>query len=196
MDSVTFYDEHAQDFYNRTIDADLTHLYEPFLALIPAGAHVLDAGCGSGRDSLYFKQHGYRVTAMDASQELGNLASQLLDQPVLHHRFQDIAFVEEFDAIWACASLLHVSRAEIDDVFQRLTIALKPGGILFASFKYGDREELRDGRLFNHYDESSSVALIARHPELRLLKQWTSKDARPVRREEQWLDLLLRRTSL
>ncbi len=196
MNSARFYDEHAQDFYNRTVDTDLIHLYEPFLALLPPGAHILDAGCGSGRDSLYFKQHGYRVTAMDASAELGKLASQLLGQPVLHLRFQDIAFVDAFDAIWACASLLHVPRGEIDDVFGRLTTALKLGGIFFVSFKYGDVEEVRDDRLFNHYDEQSSAALLARHPQLQLVRRWTSGDARPGREHELWLDLLLRRKGM
>jgi SAM-dependent methyltransferase len=38
-------------------------VYEPFLTLLPDNSHILDAGCGSGRDSLYFLQNGYKVKA-------------------------------------------------------------------------------------------------------------------------------------
>src|ERR687885_194185 len=141
MITIDFYNEHAQDFYHRTVNVDMRELYAPFLALLPAGAHILDAGCGSGRDSLYFKQHGYQVTALDASAELVKLSSQLLQQPVLHLTFQEVDFDERFDGIWACASLLHVPRIEIDDVLRRLTKALKPGAILFTSFKNGNTEQ-------------------------------------------------------
>jgi trans-aconitate methyltransferase len=71
--------------------------------------HILDAGCGSGRDSSYFLDKGFDVSAFDASAELAKLASQLIHRPVTVCQFNEYESDKPFDGIWACASLLHVS---------------------------------------------------------------------------------------
>ena len=172
---------------------DMAALYGPFLDLLPSGAHILDAGCGSGRDTLYFREHGYNVTAFDASTELAALASQLTGQPVLTLRFQEIEFADAFDGIWACASLLHVSRADIHSVLDKLAGALRLGGVMFLSFKNRDGEWEEGGRFFNGYDVRSFEALVREHPVLSVTSIWTSEDVRPERRSEKWLNGLLRR---
>lgn len=193
VDSVAFYDEHAEDFYARTVSVDMGMFYDAFLPLVRAGGHILDAGCGSGRDSLAFLERGYEVTSIDASASLGALASQLLRRLVLQMTFQEIAWREHFDGIWASASLLHVPRAEIDDVLARLVRALVPGGAMFLSFKYGDREELRNGRWFNSYDEASFAELIGRQPLLAPVRVWLNEDTRPAQAGEWWLNATLAR---
>ena len=112
-------------------------LYEPCLQHLKPGAKILDAGCVSGRDSLLFKNHGFQVTAFDASEEMVKLASQLLGQRVLHMSFEDLDLPETDDGIWACASLLHVKRAELRNVIARLSQHLNTGGMLYISFLYG-----------------------------------------------------------
>ena len=87
---------------------------------MPAKARILDAGCGSGRDSLYFKNQGLEVVAFDASIEMVKISSQLLDSPTRHLTFQDIAFHDEFDGVWASASLLHTPYDELFSVMRRL----------------------------------------------------------------------------
>src|SRR5262245_22485962 len=118
--TVAYYDRHADSFVQDTLGVDMTALYKPFLALVPAGGHILDAGCGSGRDAREFKRRGYAVTAFDASPELVRLATGVIGQPVEVLRFQDMPFEEEFDGVWACASLVHVPAAEIEAVFANL----------------------------------------------------------------------------
>jgi SAM-dependent methyltransferase len=170
----------------------LGSLYSPFLELLSPGAHILDAGCGSGRDSLYFLNQGYKVTALDASPVLARLASSLIGQSVLNIKFSQLDFIDEFDAIWACASLLHVPRSEIGSAFTKLSRSLKAGGIFYMSFKYGDKECFRNGRWFNDYDEPSFLHLLTDHPDLSLIKSWTSLDIRPIRRDT-WFNILLRK---
>ncbi len=169
--------------------------YAPFLAHIPEGGNILDAGCGSGRDSLYFLRQDYRVTAFDASEELVKLSARLTDLPVLKLTFLELEFASEFDGIWACASLLHIPRTEFDNALIRMTRGMKPNGVLYASFKYGDGEYERDGRFFNSYNEESFLALVKRHHKLKVLQTWKSEDVRRGRNKEFWLNVLLKKVN-
>lgn len=191
--TVAYYDKNADLFSGGTKELDLTHLYLEFLPLVPEGGKILDAGCGSGRDAKFFKRRGYSVTAFDASRELAARASVLLGERVAVMTFLDLDSSEEFDGVWACASLLHVPTHEMNAVVARITRALKRGAAFYASFKYGSEERRKEGRYFNDYDETKITTLLASHPELLLLKQWRTQDARPGREEKSWLNVILRK---
>lgn len=190
--TVAYYDEHSEEYVQRTLDVDLSHLYARFLKHIPPGGHILDAGSGSGRDTLYFLEKGYEVTAFDASEELATLSSDITGQNTLHLRFQDIDFRRAFDGTWANASLLHVPPSEMDDVIARLTRALKAGGVLFASFKRGKEDYTEGDRYFNCYTEDSLRTLFERHPDLNRIEIWTNQDT--SRDSVTWLNAIYRKT--
>jgi SAM-dependent methyltransferase len=193
--TINYYEQNAEDFYNRTVGVDLGQVYDKFLEHIPDNGHILDAGCGSGRDSLYFLQQGYRVTAFDAAPQMVELSSQLIDQPVLCAKFQEIDFTAEFDGIWACASLLHVSRSNIKQVFSQLIDALVAGGVIYASFKHGNREVTRNGRFFNYYDQTSFNELIAQLEGVSVINTWQTLDARKERTDQSWFNVLIQKNS-
>jgi len=108
-----------------------------------------------GRDSKFFISKGHTVQAFDGSEEMVRIASKELDQTVLHMTFQNMSLEKEFDAIWAYASLLHVPYEELCGVVESLNHALKPNGILYASFKYGDCLRKVDGRDFFDHNEQT-----------------------------------------
>src|SRR5437879_4481189 len=110
--AADYYSIHATDFVETTSTLDLAHLYKPFLAELAPGARILDAGCGSGRDAKAFLTRGYRVTAFDASPQMAANTSSLTGQECKILSFQQMKFRDEFDGIWACASLLHVPKSE------------------------------------------------------------------------------------
>lgn len=151
------------------------------------------AGSGSGRDTKEFSRQCYTVTAIDGSWEMTKLSSQLTGQQTLQMRFQDMAFQECFDGIWACASLLHVPRDEIDQVFQRFTTALKPRGVWHTSFKLGSEERITGDRLFNDYNEWLIKQLLSKHPSLELLEVWQTSDKMPNSRNLKWINILARK---
>lgn len=191
--TIKYYNCNADSFIRDTMSVDMVELYTPFLSLLPDSAVILDAGSGSGRDFLYFKSKGYQVTAFDASEELVSQSSLLIGQRVLHLSFEEIAFKEEFDGVWACASLLHVPRSKITLIMDKLCQAIKLGGVLYASFKYGDKAEVRNGRFFNDYTEESFQQMISELPKLKIIKLWNSGDLREGRAKEHWLNVLLRK---
>jgi len=190
--TLSYYRRNARNFFDATIDVDMAPLYRQFLPRIPQGGHILDAGCGSGRDSKAFLAAGFQVTAFDASAELAALASQEIRKPVQTCRFQEFAAAICFDAIWACASLLHVPRKELPEVIARLAGHLKPQGIFYCSFKYGREEISRDGRHFTDLDETGLREIVNDAP-LALMQCWQSGDQRPGREQELWLNALLRK---
>jgi SAM-dependent methyltransferase len=192
--NIDYYQHNAGTFFADTVQVDMAPLYGRFLPLLPEQALILDAGCGSGRDAAAFVKLGHGVIAFDASPALVALAEDHLGQPVQRLRLQDIAWQDEFDGIWACASLLHVPPSELPEVMQRLCSALKPGGVLYASFKYGSGEREHHGRRFTDLDEPGLVALLRGVPELQPLEAWATGDLRPGREAERWLNTLLRRT--
>lgn len=189
--TTRYYTENAQAFFADTVAVSMDSLYARFLPHIPPGGYILDAGCGSGRDTLAFLQKGYHVTAFDASSTLATLAERHTGQPVQVLRFQDLAWRREFDGIWACASLLHVPAADLPEALGRLALALRPGGILYASFKYGQGSREHGGRRFTDIDEAGLRALLAQVPGLTELETWVTEDLRPGRAAERWLNTLL-----
>ena len=188
--SIEFYNKNAIVFFEGSVNADMSATYDEFLKQVKPAGKILDAGCGSGRDTKYFLNKEYTVTALDASDEMVHLSTELTGQETLKMTFQEINFNEEFDGIWACASLLHISKAEIDDVLNKLVKALKPKGILFASFKYGETESMKEDRLFNSYTEETLKSQFEKHKELEIINVWKTQDVRPDRIDEYWVSIV------
>jgi SAM-dependent methyltransferase len=193
--SYTYYNQNADKFFNTTVNADMSELYQRFFTYAPSQGRILDAGCGSGRDTKAFIERGYQVVAFDASQRMVEMSSAYTGQATLLLRFDQLEFREEFDAVWACASLLHVPDSEIDDALTRLNRALVPGGTMFIAFKYGAGEQERRGRWFSDYNEERMQQLLARHPDLTLRDQFITGDARPDRNAERWINVILSKTA-
>ncbi|MFO7819361.1 MAG: class I SAM-dependent methyltransferase [Halanaerobacter sp.] len=193
-ETIEYYKKHAAKYYAQTVDVDMSPVYKDFLYYLDTGAHILDAGCGSGRDSLYFLEEGYEITALDAAEELACLAQELLGQKVLKMRLQDLDFKAEFDGIWASASLLHLREEQIKEVLKRFTAALLPQGVVYISLKYGTKEEFKEGRFFNYYREDSFLQLLAEIAGLEVIKLWKTSDAEK-REATTWLNLLLKKVT-
>lgn len=193
--TIRFYDEHADDYVRATVGVDMQSLYEPFLSRIPKGGRILDAGCGSGRDSRAFLDRGYNVVSIDASQKMVDATTQLTGQKAHLMAFQEISFSDDFDGIWACASLLHVPSIELTDVFGKLVSALRSSGVAYASFKEGHGERRHDGRLFTDMDEPGITALVGGIVGLKLLQLWHTDDLR-ISRADKWLNVLLHKKRL
>jgi 2-polyprenyl-3-methyl-5-hydroxy-6-metoxy-1,4-benzoquinol methylase len=191
--SVEFYEQNAETFFRGSVDADMAAGWQAFAALLKPGDRVLDAGCGSGRDALALNRMGFEVTAMEASPRLAELARRHTGLPIQVMTFDQIAWREAFEGVWACASLLHVPRSELPSVMSRIREALVPGGVWWMSFKYGTAEREVGGRRFTDLDETAAEALLAQVGGLDLISTTVTEDGRPERASERWLVILCRR---
>ena len=161
-DSTTmeYYQQFPDEFFDSTVLADVSELYGHFLKYIPEHGKVLDFGCGSGRDTKEFLDMGYSVEAIDGSSEMCIRASEYTGIDVKCMDFFDLNEESKYDGIWACASLLHVGRDRLPEIFEVLRKSIAQGGILYASFKYGNGMTVRGERQFSDFTEKSIIPLF------------------------------------
>jgi len=192
--TLNYYKENAEKYAEQTLPVNFSASQDRFLKKLKSGSHILDFGCGAGRDSKYFLDHGYAVTAVDGSQELCDIASCYTGQSVRQMLFQELDEADVYDGIWACASILHLQINELNEVFRKMITALKMDGIIYSSFKYGLFEGERNERWFTDFSEEKMDTFLLNFPELTLEDIWESYDVRPGREEEKWLNIILRKT--
>ena len=106
------------------------------------------------------------MTAIDASQEMAIRANQLTGQQVQVQEFNHINEPSTYDGVWACASLLHVNLIELPLIMAKIRDSLKSGGILYVSFKYGNRERTANGRYFTDLNQQRLQELVDLVPRL------------------------------
>ena len=189
-ETLAYYNQNADAFIQGTQNADMSEQYRFFLKYLTPGCKLLDLGCGSGRDSVYFSSLGFAVTAVDGSEELCKRVRSNFGINAICTDFADLSFVAQFDAVWACASLLHVSKRDMPKVLQKVSAALKPGGVLYASFKYGTEERVCNGRFFNDYTEKDLETLLTADHHLMLQEYWITEDVRPECVGQRWLNFV------
>jgi len=161
--TLDYYNQNAKDYAAKTFDANVSTMLHDFASKLPAHGAVLDVGCGSGRDTLAFLNRGFNVTAFDASIELAKIACQAINHPVHVTTIENMAWEDEFDGVWAMASLLHLRKDQLLTAITSCARALKSTGAgqFFASFKLGDGEGIDDkGRFFSYYQKDELQQLF------------------------------------
>lgn len=145
---MNYYENYAEQFISDTINCDMTNIYNFFEKYLENVKTILDIGFGSARDMLYFKEKGYCVYGIDPSSKMCfNATNQGLTN-IYNTDAINMNLNIEFDAIWACASLLHIPSIELNKAFLNCSKHLKNNGIMYCSFKYGDFEGERNARYF------------------------------------------------
>jgi mutator protein MutT len=174
--AVGYYSTNAIEYCEETSGFDVGDLYRPFLEHLSPGAHILDLGCGSGRDSKAFREMGYDVTSVDGSAEIAAWASDFTGYPVAVKTFQQVDYKEEFDGVWASASLLHCHQDQLQDVIQRILVGLKGKAVAYISFKWGASPSVDDrGRHFTNHTNQSLRQLLENFSNAEILQIWDSE---------------------
>ncbi|WP_069648998.1 class I SAM-dependent methyltransferase [Caloranaerobacter ferrireducens] len=193
--TIEYYDVNCREFFENTVNVDMTLHYNEFEKYLKKNSKILDIGCGSGRDSLYFMSRGYEVLAFDASDEMVKMSSSLIGTKVIKSTFEEFDTDEKFDGLWACSSLLHVRKKDMRSILKKYTSYLKENGVFYLSFKYGNKEYEKDGRYFNCYDELAFKDVVKDIDNLVIEKLYISRDARKGRENERWLNVILKKIS-
>lgn len=187
-----YYHKYATTYFNTTVNSDVKVLYEHFLRYVSKGAKILDLGCGSGRDIRAFLDMGYEVDAIDGSKELARLASEYTGIRVKCIDFNQLNEISIYDAVWACASLLHVTSQDLPSIMIRIRNTLKPSGVVYASFKYGDFEGIRDDRYYTDMTHDRFAEVLNKSSGFSIIEEWYSDDVR-AENNIVWYNVILRK---
>lgn len=193
--TLEYYNKNAESFVEGTVAVDFEQTQLRFISKLKVGDYILDFGCGSGRDTKYFLEKGFKVDAIDGSEELCKKASKITGIEVRQMLFQELNEVSKYNGIWACSSILHLPKSELKVVLRKMLIALKDHGVIYTSFKYGDFEGMRNGRYFTDFTLEAFQEFIKEISGTAIEESWITGDVRPGRGEEKWLNLLLRKTN-
>ena len=197
MNTLDYYNKNSEEYFNSTLNVDMTNTYKAFLKLVPKGGKILDLGCGSGRDSMNFIKLGYEVTAVDGSKELAKKASALLGKEVIASTFEELELKEKFHGIWACASLLHIKREDLKTVLNNLYNNLEDNGVFYMSFKYGEKEYVDDkNRYFNCFTDESIISFINENTKYNILGLYITEDKLGRVNEVKWVNLICNKKSV
>ena len=191
--SVEFYNKNANKFFEETLKADMNNLYKKFLNNLPVkNGEILDLGCGSGRDSRFFKNLGFKILPIDLSEELVKKASEYLGQEVIIQDMRNLNYKDRFIGVWACASILHLKIEDIEIVLDKIFESLKKNGILYASFKYGEEDYIKDDRYFTCFNEERFFKNFPKYKN-NCIETFETFDVRKERKNEKWFNIILKK---
>lgn len=193
LKTYLFYSAHTDKYIAETLDIKLTSSLQDFMACLKKNASLLDVGCGSGRDALYFKEQGFQVVVTDMVSEMAEAASKNLSQDVLARSYFNLGFKNEFDGVWASACLLHCPKSEFMTAIQNIADALRSNGVAYISLKQGEGEDLDHyGRYFSYYSEQELISLFDDIYDLSISRLWI--DESDFRESKQvWINLFVRK---
>ena len=156
LDAINHYNKNAMKYFFDTEYIDMSDISNMFLDQLDMGDLILDAGCGVGRDTKHFIKEGYRVISFDASEKMVEICNRYPFAYCTHNTFHSIKYIEEFDGVWACASLIHLSWEELKTALQQLYNATKSKGVIYFSLKTGDYQSIKnDGKTTYLYPEKN-----------------------------------------
>lgn len=197
MNTLDYYNKNSEEYFNSTLNVDMTNTYKEFLKLVPKDGKILDLGCGSGRDSMNFMKLGYEVIAVDGAKKLAKRASVLLGKEVIVSTFEELELKEKFHGIWACASLLHIKREDLKTVLNNLYNNLDDNGVFYMSFKYGEKEYVDDkNRYFNCFTDESIISFINENTKYNILGLYITEDKLGRVNEVKWVNLICNKKSV
>lgn len=159
-DTLEYYNKNAKLYCEQTLSGNLQENYDKFLKHLLHNSYILDFGCGSGRDSRYFIENGYKVKAIDGSEEMCKLASKYINQEVDCMKFEELNDRNTYDGIWACSSILHVEKEKLPNILLKMINSLKVNGIIYTSFKIGTGYEIKEGKYYNYLTKEDMVQIL------------------------------------
>jgi len=187
----TFYEKNHRQYFDCTVDIDPSAFLEPLSRLLEPQATILDIGCGSGRDLLWFARRGFHPTGFEQAPNLARLAREHADCPVIegdfcHYNFSNL----QFSALVFVGSLVHLPKEDLSTILKSTCQALVPRGLILITMKEGNgTSSASDGRVFTLWSREDIEQIFATN-NLHILD--FSRQISKLRPNEVWLGYVLR----
>lgn len=187
LNTIQYYNENTPLYIAQTQHVDTTFLLNRLIDGIPKNSHVLDLGCGSGRDALFMQKNNLNVTAIDASHNLINHLKTTSSLNAIESSFESYQPKQPYQLIYAIASLLHLKKDDFIKMIKKYSELLTKDGQFFFCVKMGDGEETDDkGLFFTHYQIEDIKQIFK---ELNLPKPFITISSDGVGRDTKWINV-------
>jgi 2-polyprenyl-3-methyl-5-hydroxy-6-metoxy-1,4-benzoquinol methylase len=199
--TLRFYNLNASKFYDKWNTHIPEEQIEHFCKRIPLKAKILDAGCGPGHHSRIFKNKGYCVTGIDLSSGAIKIAQQhKIKTEFFHMDMRETSFQKNsFDAIWACASLVHVDDDYMPGLFREYKRIVKPGGLIGITTMVGNKSAVEDDdRFFQGFTKARDFEKILIENEFEIVgveKNLLKKNTHDKKKVSNWFTFIVQTPS-
>ena len=193
--TLQHYNDGAGGFWEGTRDHDVQQNRTALLDAIegPTPYRILDLGCGPGRDLQFFRKLGHDAVGLDGSERFVAMAREHSGCVVLQQDFLKLSLApEDFDGVFANASLFHVPRQELPRVLGELRDTLKPGGVLFSSNPRGENQEGWNRNRYGSFHDLESWRRYAIDADFMEIRHYYRPPGKP-RAEQPWLATVWRK---
>ena len=188
--TLQHYESHAEAFWQGTSDHDVSRNVNTLLArlAVDGPASILDLGCGPGRDLIEFRRRGHTAIGLDGCEAFARHARAASSCEVWCRNFLDMALpLENFDGVFANASLFHVPSGEISRVLRELHGCLRPAGVLLSSNPRGDDEEGLNGERYGAYYREETWRRLAGAAGFEEIESYYRPEGLPRERQPWWV---------
>lgn len=147
-----WYDTAPESWITATRNVDITSHYNRFIPNMPPNAHILEIGCGAGRDAKYFTDMFFHVTAIDISENMCMLTKEYTgpDLDVRCMSILDLDSSKKYDGVWALAALVHATDEELPQMLLKIKNSMQSGAEFYTVFKYAEQSWYDShGRFYN-----------------------------------------------
>ena len=188
--TLSWYKENAPLYAEETKNSLVYDALGEFLSRVEEKGRILDLGCGSGRDSFFFLQRGFSVDSLDGSEDMKRDADRLFGINIRLSDFLSLDEYEEYDGVWAQASILHLEEENLRKALFLISRSLKSGGVFYSSFRKGEEDGYEGGRWYTNMTEPRFSSLLPSN--LHIEKVREGKDVRPGVNKT-WLSIISRK---
>jgi len=189
--TIATYNHIAPDYAARWHKIVLGDELDRFLNYLKPGGLILDIGCGTGRDMAEFERRGFCAVGVDRSAAMLKIAAQEGATLLVLADSRRLPFAKDvFAGEWACASLLHLPKADLPGALREINRTLRHGHV-YISLKKGEAETWRSAyghkRFFAYY-HPAEVELALERAGFHVLDARLSGDA--IGRNIEWISVI------
>jgi 2-polyprenyl-3-methyl-5-hydroxy-6-metoxy-1,4-benzoquinol methylase len=191
--SLKYYKENATSYKEKTISLNMMNVYKKVLPFIKENGTVLDVGAGSGRDTKYFTNNGYKVYAMDGCPEFIEECKKTIGERAVCSTYDDFQTDLSFDLIWSMAAFVHLDKNDLYKNIKKFSSLLNTNGIFYISLKNSNEifSDHKDRKFYVHTSEEIKNYLN-KIKDLKLIDHFVTGDI--MKRNNSWNNFVIKKT--
>lgn len=157
--TLNFYETNSKNLSLKYENADVREIQELLLITFEEKVKLLEIGCGSGRDASFMTKKGFDLIGIDGSKNMIDEAKKIhleLSNKLFYKTLpNNLEFDIKFDGIYSIATLMHLSKIDLEKTISKIYDLLNTNGKFLMSVSL-----FRDDINENGFDKNGRYFLI------------------------------------